>query len=114
NSANRDALLAWKNDVRASYPNQLLYTNNYGGQLTDAALGDLASRVHPDLMSFDTYQFTVGSQPTGGQPWNFYSDMWRWRYFSMSNGVLQGIYRQMFHDDTIRDASESEMRLQTF
>jgi T5SS/PEP-CTERM-associated repeat protein len=110
----RDGMVTWLANARAAFPNALLYVNNYGGQLTDSSLGALASQVKPDMLSFDTYPFLQGQQPTGGQPWNWYSDMWRYRYFSLANDLLQGHYRQTFHDAGIRDVSESEMRLNTF
>ncbi len=110
----RDGMVTWLANARAAFPNVLMYVNNYGGQLTDDSLGKLASQVKPDMLSFDTYPFLQGTQPTGGQPLNWLSDMWRYRYFALSSDLLQGHYRQTFHDSGIRDVSESEMRLNTF
>ena len=46
----------------------LLWNNNYGGQVNDAALGDFIARAHPDMISFDTYPYAPGVAAGRRQP----------------------------------------------
>ncbi|HEX4588363.1 MAG TPA: PEP-CTERM sorting domain-containing protein [Gemmataceae bacterium] len=112
--ATRTYYVNWFNSVRAAFPNTILYTNNYGGQVTDAALGDFITRAKPDMISFDTYPFQPGAGPAGGSPTNWYGDLRRYRVYAADANIPLAIYRQTFHDASDRDPSESEMRLNTF
>jgi hypothetical protein len=114
--ATRTSYVNWFNAVRASFPNTILYVNNYGGQVTDAALGDFITRAQPDMISFDTYPFRVGGGPAGGSPTNWYGDLRRYRVFAADAGIPLGTYRQTYHSTTegVRDPSGSEQRLNTF
>ncbi len=112
--ATRTYYVNWFNAVRANFPNTILYTNNYGGQVTDAALGDFITRARPDMISFDTYPFQPGTGPAGGSPTNWYGDLRRYRVHSLDNDIPLAIYRQTFHDASDRDPSGSEQRLNTF
>ena len=61
----------WFNAIRASFPNTILYMNNYGGQVGDAQLGDFITRARPDMLSFDTYPWRsdyVSRNPIAGPP----------------------------------------------
>jgi hypothetical protein len=112
--ATRTNYVNWFNAVRASFPNTLLYTNNYGGQVTDTALGDFVIRAKPDMLSFDTYPFQPGTGPAGGSPTNWYGDLRRYRVFALNADIPLATYRETFHASDGRDPSGSEQRLNTF
>src|SRR5687768_3538901 len=125
-SALRDRAVNWFNDIRASYPNTILYMNNFGGQVNDAALGDFITRAKPDMLSFDTYPYKSDyvtrqpNAPTYGSPTTWYGDLRRYRVYAMNHKLPLAVYRQTFHavqdwDATVyRDPSPSEMNLNTF
>ena len=112
--ATRTYYVNWFNSVRASYPNTILYTNNYGGQVTDAALGDFISRAKPDMLCFDTYPFQPNTGPVGGSPTDWYGDLRRYRVYAADNDIPLATYRETFHASDGRDLSGSEQRLNTF
>ncbi len=126
NPAVRDKAVAWFKEIRPHYPNALLYMNNYGGQVNDAALGDFIRRAKPDMLSFDVYPFKSDytthqpSEPAHGSPTAWYNELRRYRAHALPAGLPVAIYRQTFHaeqdyDKTIyRDPSPSEMNLNTF
>ncbi|MGB7159053.1 MAG: PEP-CTERM sorting domain-containing protein [Tepidisphaeraceae bacterium] len=122
----------WLNSVRSQYPNTLLYMNNWGTQIGDAALGDFVQRAKPDLLCFDTYPYQstyianpppggshVGA-PIGGPPTGWYGDLRRYRVHALNAKIPFGNYRQTFHavqdyNATVyRDPSPSEQNLNTF
>jgi hypothetical protein len=109
----RNYYVNWFNSVRSAYPNTILYTNNYGGQVTDANLGDFISRAKPDMISFDSYPFQPGTGPAGGSPTNWYGDLRRYRVYAADNDIPLAVYRQTFHDSVDRDPSPSELALLT-
>jgi len=109
-----------------AYANVALFTNNYGGQAPDAALGDFVTRAKPDMLFFDTYPFKskwdasapehAGPvQPADLIPWT--SELRRYRQHSIADRIPFGVYTQTFHsvqdyDQTVyRDPSPSELRL---
>jgi hypothetical protein len=123
----RDNMVSFFNNVRndPTYANTLLYTNNYGGQVSDAALADFYTRAKPDMLFFDTYPFKAQwdqSQPehigatlgADNLPWE--SELRRYRQHSIGAGIPFGAYMQTFHavqdyDHTVyRDPSASELR----
>jgi hypothetical protein len=108
----RTRLVDWFNSVRSSFPNTILYHNNYGGQVPDQYLGDFITRAQPDMLSWDTYPFRIGMN---GRPYNWYGDLWRYRQFGLGYQVPTMLYRQCYHstDEGIRDPSPSELRLMT-
>jgi len=125
----RDRAVKWFNAVRDQFPNTILYTNNYGGQVSDAALGEFISRAKPDMIMFDTYPFraqwdaskpnhTGAALPAQTTPW--YSELRRYRDHALASGIPFGTYIQTFHavqdyDQTnYRDPSASELRLNHF
>jgi hypothetical protein len=122
----RDRAVNWFNAIRQQWPNTILYMNNFGGQVNDAALANFVSRAQPDMLCFDTYPFKsdyISRQPNApayGSPTNWYGDLRRYRVFALSFDVPLGVYRQTFHavqdyDQTVyRDPSPSEMNLNTF
>lgn len=110
----RQQTIDWLNSARPNFPNTMLVVNNYGSQVSDTALSDLLARGQPDVISFDTYPYLQGSQPLGGSPLNWYSDMRRYRQWGMAYNTPVGQYRQTFHDNFWRDPSPSEFRLNTF
>src|SRR5207244_5605425 len=135
NQSVRDADVAWFNRATANpaYANTILYTNSYGGQVTDGALIDFTSRAQPDMMSFDNYPFK--SQYVSGGTGNpvdytplpgystitpFYSELRRYRDISKSFGIPYSAYMQTFssvqdYDATVyRNPSPSELRRNNF
>ncbi len=125
-SGTRDRAVNWFNAIRNQWPNTLLYMNNWGGQVNDAAFGDFVTRAKPDMLCFDTYPFK-STYPTGppnapayGSPTNWYGELRRYRVYALNAGIPSAVYRQTFHavqdyDQTVyRDPSPSEMNLNTF
>jgi hypothetical protein len=124
----RDRAVNWFNAIRASFPNTILYMNNYGGQVGDAQLYDFYSRAQPDMLCFDAYPWRsvymgVGNPPgppIPGPPTSWYGDLRRYREHAKGANLPLAIYRQTFHtiqdyDSTVyRDPSPSELRLNTF
>ena len=122
----RDRAVNWFNAIRDQWPDTILYMNNYGGQVNDAALGDFVTRAQPDMLCFDTYPFKsdyvsgVPNAPTYGSPTPWYGNLRQYRVYALNAGIPLAIYRQTFHavqdyDQTVyRDPSPSEMNLNTF
>lgn len=109
----RAGMAAWYDNVRPRFPDTILYSNSYGGQVNDANLGAFITAARPDMLSFDTYPFTP-TGPAYGSPTNLYGDMWRYRWYGVTYGLPLAMYTQTFHDYMTRDPSESEMRLNYF
>ena len=123
----RDRAVNWFNAIRSQWPDTILYMNNYGGQVNDAALSDFIARAQPDMLGFDTYPWRSewagpgqAGAPLGGQPTSWYGELRRYRVYAQNFGVPLAIYRQTFHaiqdyDQTVyRDPSPSELNLNTF
>jgi len=131
----RDAAIAWFTNAKANpaYANTLLYTNSYGGQVSDGNLIDFTNRAQPDMMSFDTYPFK--SQYVAGGTGNpadytplpgwatitpYYSELRRYRDISRAFNIPFSAYMQTFssvqdYDATVyRNPSPSELRLNNF
>ncbi len=115
----------WFNTVRSNFPNTILYINNYGGQVSDAILGDMISKGQPDMICFDEYPFTsqYDTNYTNdiGQPysWPFtswFGELWRYRQTALNYGITYATYMQTFNSvegyDTrvYRNPSPSELR----
>jgi hypothetical protein len=133
NPTKRDQVVAWVQAVKPLYPNALVFVNNFGGQVNDAALHDFITRAQPDMLCFDTYPWrsqylppqpgqSTGTpgQPLGGPPTGWYGDLRRYRVHALQNNLPLATYRQTFHalqdyDATVyRDPSAAELRLNTF
>jgi hypothetical protein len=121
--ATRDRAVNWFNAVRANWPNTILYANNFGGQVSDAALGDFITRAQPDMLCFDTYPWRsdyITRVPIGGPPTTWYSELRRYRQWAWSTGIPMATYLQTFHavqdyDQTVyRDPSPSELWLNIY
>jgi hypothetical protein len=127
----RQQAIDWFNAVRANFPNTILSTNSFGGQVNDAALADFIARAKPDLVSFDTYPWhsTYVPGPNGGTagtplpavPTSWYGELRRYRVHTLNAGIPFGVYRQTFHavedygdHNVYRDPSPSELRINTF
>jgi hypothetical protein len=120
----RDRAVNWFNSERDKWPHTMLYMNNWGGQINDAALADFIARARPDMLSFDTYPFQADSathapnSPAFGSPTNWYAELRRYRVYAQNAGVPLAIYRQTFHSiesgREYRNPSPSEMNLNTF
>ena len=123
NPAVRDKYVKWFNEAAKTHPNQILYINNFGGQVKDAELADFIARGKPDMISWDVYPFKFAGannpqrvQPEGACPFNWYADLRRYRAHSLGAKIPFAIYRQTYHSETegVRDPSDSELRQLTF
>jgi hypothetical protein len=124
----RNNTINWFNTVRNSYPNTILWTNNWGYQLTDSAMSAYIQGANPDMLSMDTYEFVVGNGRTvGGSPAHLYNSMRQVRGFATSQfpgqsqwGRPYQLYTQTYHASVEgdgfarRDPSDSELRLNYF
>jgi hypothetical protein len=125
----RTQLVDWFDAVRTNWPTTILFHNNWGTQIGDAALADFYTRAHPDMLCFDTYpwqsQWDAGAPDhigpvISGPPTGWYGDLRRYREHAKGAGIPLGIYRQTFravqdYNTTVyRDPSKSELRLNTF
>jgi hypothetical protein len=112
---NSDKLLGiaknWFEAMRPKFPNTILYTNQYGGLLTDKNFGRYIETCHPDMLSFDTYPMWKDQDN-----WrSYFGDLQRYHAFSTSAGIPFGTWMQTFHgEDKYVDPSESELRLDIF
>lgn len=125
NPAIRAYATTWFNNVRASYPNTLLYVNNWGGQIDGNALVDFISTANPDMLSQDTYpwvsysryggEFANGHWP-GGSPRYLYDSLRPYRAYGLSFNKPNNLYTQTFYSvgEGFRSPSDSEMRLNYF
>ncbi len=93
------------------FPNVILYTNQYGGLLTDANMERYLKTCKPDMLSFDTYPMLES-----GDNWrSYFGDLQRYRAFSTGAGIPFGCWMQTFHgENKYRNPSESELRLDVF
>lgn len=129
NDTIRSNAVNWFVTLRSNWPNTILYANNFGGQVNDAALADFYTRALPDMLCFDTYPWRSVhdlNQPNhtgpaiGGPPTSWYGDLRRYREHARGANLPLAVYRQTFHavqdyDSTVyRDPSPSELRLNTF
>jgi hypothetical protein len=89
----------------------ILYTNQYGGLLTDPNFARYIQTCKPDMLSFDTYPMWERSDN-----WrSYFGDLQRYRAYSTSAGLPFQSWMQTFHgEDKYRDPSESELRLDIF
>ena len=108
-SANRDRLVNWFNSVRANFPNTILFHNNWGGQITDANLGDYITRAQPDMLSFDAYPYRT----TGSTIYNWYGNLRQYREWAKQSNIPLNVYLQTYSSGSegVRVPSASEMRL---
>ena len=122
-AALRTRAVNWFNAIRTNFPNTIIYMNNFGGQVNDAALGDFTTRARPDMLCFDTYPWRsdyTTRTPLGGSPTSWYGDLRRYREHARGANVPLGVYMQTFHavqdyDQTVyRDPSPSELRMNHF
>ncbi len=113
----------WFNSVQTNYPNTILYLNSYGGQVSDATLGDFITRAKPDMLSFDTYPFLADYTTGVPNTWPYstwLSEMRRYRQWGVSANLPVAVYMQAFHsvedyDQRIyRVPSPSELRFNIF
>lgn len=129
NPVQRQKNIDWYEKFRGQFPRTILYTNNWGMQIQDAAYQDFIRRARPDMISFDTYPWQSDfatkqpksfKDPNDGNPREFYNALKFVRAYAYGNGIPFQIYRQSFHAEedyskTIyRDPSPSEFRLNTF
>ena len=112
----------WFNAVRTNFPNTILYINNYGGQVSDANLGDFISKGQPDMICFDEYPFQSDYNSGVPMTWPFtswLSELRRYRQWSINTSIPFGTYMQTFnsvesYDQIIyRNPSPSELRFNT-
>ncbi|MDB6123984.1 MAG: hypothetical protein JWQ71_2977 [Pedosphaera sp.] len=115
-------MLHWFTTVQSSYPNTILYINNWGGEVTDGTLSSFIAQARPDMITFDLYpwqlDYTTRVPISLSQQW--YGELRRYRAWASTYNIPFGIYRQTFHavqdyNSTVyRDPSPSELRVNTF
>ena len=124
----RQKTIDWVNAERAKFPRTILYVNNWGMQINDAAYQDFVTRGKPDMISFDTYPWKsdyatkqpVAYEGDSGNPLDFYRALKFERAYAYGNNIPFQMYRQSFHatedyaSRIYRDPSPSEFRLNTF
>lgn len=122
-AAIRTRAVNWFQAIRTNFPHSIVYMNNFGGQVNDAALGDFTTRARPDMLCFDTYPWRSDYStrtPLRGPPTSWYGDLRRYREHARAANLPLGVYVQTFHavqdyDQTVyRDPSASELRLNHF
>ncbi|MEO6434990.1 MAG: hypothetical protein ABIP55_04420 [Tepidisphaeraceae bacterium] len=112
--AMREKVAAWFAETRPKFPDTILYTNQYGGQVTNENLNAYVEAAKPDMLSFDTYPFLLDA-PVGGSPTPFYGDAMRYRKHAIGRGIPYAMWIQTFNgENRYRNPSESEMRLNQF
>lgn len=117
NDATRTQIVNWFTSVQSSWPNAVLFHNNYGGQVGDSQLYDFYSRAHPDMLSFDSYPFRVdGSGNISETLMNWYGDLRRYRQHAWGAGIPLSTYLQTFASfgEGCAAPSKSQLRLQHF
>ena len=112
---NDDATLAkakkWFEVMRKRFPNVILYTNQYGGLLTDPNMQRYIETCKPDMLSFDTYPILE----TDNTWRSYFGDLERYRAFSTAAGIPFQSWMQTFNgENKYRNPSESELRLDIF
>lgn len=112
---NSDKVLAaakrWFDEMRKRSPNVILYTNQYGGLLTDANMQRYIETCKPDMLSFDTYPILE----TEDNWRSYFGDLQRYRAFSAGAGIPFQSWMQTFNgENKYRNPSESELRLDLF
>lgn len=112
---NSDKTLAaakkWFDEMRPRYPNVILYTNQYGGLLTDPNMQRYIETCKPDMLSFDTYPIWE----TQDNWRSYFGDLQRYRAFSTGAGIPFQAWIQTFNgENKYRNPSESELRLDVF
>jgi hypothetical protein len=120
----------WFNSVQSSFPNTILYINNYEGQVSDNTLSNMINQGHCDMICFDFYPFQSTydtNYPNDiGAPNNcpfteWLSDLRRYRQDAMNYGPVPfAAYMDIFNSvesyDTrvYRDPSAPELRFNNF
>jgi hypothetical protein len=101
----------WFEVMRKRFPNVILYTNQYGGLLTDANMARYIETCHPDMLSFDTYPILETDDT-----WrSYFGDLERYRAFSTASNIPFQSWMQTFNgENKYRNPSESELRLDIF
>jgi hypothetical protein len=101
----------WFENMRGQFPSVILYTNQYGGLLTDANMARYIETCKPDMLSFDTYPVWQDQDN-----WrSYFGDLQRYRAFSTQAGIPFQSWMQTFNgENKYRNPSESEQRLDIF
>jgi hypothetical protein len=106
---------------RVNQPNAIVYTNQWAGQASTAAMQNYMRQAQPDMLSFDAYPFN--GSVVGGSPTALYSELQRYRKLGLagndgtgSQPILTGLYTQTFTSAGLNNhvVSESEIRLNQF
>jgi hypothetical protein len=101
----------WFEETRKRHPDIILYTNQYGGLLTDANMARYIETCKPDMLSFDSYPILE----TEDNWRSYFGDLQRYRAFSTAAGIPFQSWMQTFNgEDKYRNPSESELRVDIF
>jgi len=108
---------------KALYSDTLIYTNQYGSQMSFSSLQNYMQVAQPDMLSLDTYQFKGTLE--GGSPTDLYRDMEIYRDLGLlgndgtgSAPIPTSLYTQTFYglglSNWDRPVSTSEANLNQF
>ncbi len=106
---------------KARYTNTLIYTDQFGTQMSVEDLRRYMETAQPDMMVLNSYEFK-GEVP-GGSPTKLYSNLQKYRLLALAGNdgtgtrpIPAGVYIQTFYGqgDWDRPVSESEVRLNQF
>jgi hypothetical protein len=133
--ATANAEVQWFNDAQANpaFNHTILYTNSWGGEITDANLENFIAQAHPDMMTFDTYPFQSQWTANGDEvpddytplpDWqnmnSYYTQLRTYRDITRGAGIPFGAYMQTFasvqdyNQIVYHDPSASELHLDNF
>jgi hypothetical protein len=108
----------WLSNMHNLYPDVILFTNQYGNQLSFEDLQTYMQATGPDLVCFDTYTFD--GNLSGGSPTRLYNDMQKYRRLGLAGNdgtgakpIPYALYTQTYINNN-HTLSESEMYLNEF
>ena len=105
-------------DIHSLYPDVIMYTNQYAGQLSPTNLRNYMQQTQPDMLMFDDFAFN--GNVAGGSPTSLYIELEKYRTIGLEGNdgtgttpIPVGLYTQSFIHGT-HTVSESEIRLNNF
>ncbi len=106
---------------KSLYPETLIYTNQFGSQMSTSSLQNYMQVAQPDMLSMDTYNFKGNVR--GGSPTDLYKHLETYRDLGLlgndgtgSTPIPTSLYTQTFYDlsNWDRPVSTSEANLNQF
>lgn len=121
NSGVYNGTVSWFTNNRGSFPNTMLYTNQWGTEIAEGTMINFVAAANPDAVNFDNYPYVVGG---GSFIQEEYEDLSKYRRLGLgsyigANGNAPRPYGTIIQTyatsgDNRRAPSDSEMRLQVF